>query len=153
MLNHRVIPAIRRQHYEPIMWEINPEDPHHYRNLLGSWFEAISVLGDLAIVEHDVESRTGFLHTFEECPEPYCFHAYHFAQSFDDSGLDYAPLGHTRFRATIQAELTSLIESERWRTTPHYGDLDGIIGHHLGELGIGPHRHEGDVIHHHKYDD
>ena len=149
MLHPRVVPAIDRQNHAGELWRV---DPPPYNVFLARCFGRMATKQiDVAIVEQDVESRTGALQSFEDCPLPYCFHAYKFNTAFDDAALDHAPLGHTRFRFTIAPHLRELTLTEEWRTSG-YLDLDRLIGRHLRGWGILPHRHEGDVIHHHAYD-
>jgi hypothetical protein len=149
MLHDRVLPAIERQGYEP---EVIPTDPPPYPVVLARLFQRMQwKMSDLTIIEQDVESRTGAIESFIACPEPYCFHAYKFNTTFDAAGLDYAPLGHTRFRWAVSDHLRDLTQTDEWRVAG-YCDLDKIIGNYLRTEGIEPHRHEGDVIHHHNYE-
>ena len=146
MLHSRVFPAIRRQGYEPEAIECVPS----YQQVLAQLWLRLMAGDDIAVVEHDVESRIGALRSFEDCPELHCFHPYKFNQPFEDVGLEYAPLGHTRFRSALGEILRELSWSEPWRALS-YRDLDHLIGKHLAAHGVVPHRHELTVIHHHDY--
>ena len=115
---------------------------------------------DFCIVEHDIESRPGFLASLEECPEVWCFNAYDFsipweqaiAQPSDTSaplGLYAAPMGHTRFRGGLYETVVDVLHSEVFGMS--WVGCDTWLGNRLNDLGMKPHRHPGKVIHHHPY--
>jgi hypothetical protein len=139
MLHPRVLPAIERQGYVAVPVQLY--EVIDYSVLVG---ELLASGSDFIIVEQDVETRSGFLHGFEECSEPWCFHAYRFAGSYEDAGLgNLVPLGCTRFRAEIGKPAG--LERRHWLG----------FDRHLAEVLLGeghkPHRHPGDCVHHHDY--
>lgn len=149
-LNQRVMPAIMRTWGGLVVpWRIDAADPYGYHRCLQTVGAMLTTGEDVAIVEHDVEPRTGSLASMERCGESYCFCPYNFSVPFDEAGLDYAPLGHTRFRASCAAAFG--VALRKTFASPGYLDLDRILGHGLARVGIEPHRHPMSVIHHHRY--
>lgn len=158
-LHERVAPAIRAQGYEPEL--------HECVNVVGHPASYPALLRDLllsgedvCVVEHDVESRPGFLADLEACPEPWCFFAYDFRVSYEDAvhqptvnsaplGVDFAPLGHTRFRAGVGAGIESTLTSTFFLST--WVSRDTFVAGALVALGLRAHRHPGKAFHHHPY--
>jgi hypothetical protein len=158
-LHERVVPAIEAQGYVPELIECvnvvgHPQSyPAILRDLLLSG-------DDFCIIEHDNESRPGCLADLEACPEPWCFYAYDFRVSFEDAvhqptvnsaplGVDFAPLGHTRFRGGLGQQIESTITSEFFLAT--WVSRDTFVAGALTALGFQAHRHAGKVFHHHPY--
>lgn len=154
MLHHRVLPAIERQGHAPDLALIEDRD-HGYRSLIEEWCRlAVYSRRDLCIIEQDVESRSGTLDSYVGCPEPWCFHAYRFWSPYEECGAvgTWTPLGHTRFTWQACELLLPLFGEDHWRNLPSYGDMDRMMSAHLYYVErIVPHRHPGDVIHHHDY--
>lgn len=159
LLHPRVVPAIERQGYAAELYEcVNiVGHPMSYPALLSSWLLSGD---DVCVIEHDNESRPGFLDALAECPEPWCFFAYDFRVSFEDAvsqptvnsgplGVDFAPLGHTRFRGGLGEEIRSLLEADFFRAT--WVSRDTFVSGALAALGYQAHRHPGKAIHHHPY--
>lgn len=160
LLHERVVPAIERQGYIPELIEcVNVVGhPDSYPNILRRY-----LLGDedVCIIEHDNESRPGFLRDLDECPEPWCFFAYDFgSQTFEEAlgdprpesaplGQGFAPLGHTRFRAGFCEQIRSTLESDFFGRT--WVSRDTFVAGALNLLGHKAHRHPGKGIHHHPY--
>lgn len=164
-LHPRVVPSITAQGYEPAVLRcVNiVGDPLSYPQILRA-----ELLGsqDVCFVEHDNESRPGFLRDLEDCPEPWCFFAYDFAIPYDEAvgitkpdaalglpavalGANFAPLGHTRFRAGVGESIRELLESHFFGST--WVSRDNLIADGLNRAGLAPHRHRGKCIHHHPY--
>jgi hypothetical protein len=131
--------------------------PFSYPALLADW---LTCGADVCIVEHDNESRPGFLAGFESCPEPWCFHAYDLSVPWEDAvgltsdrsaplGLGLAPLGHTRFRAGVGDLIAETLDAPWFRET--WVSRDTFISGALNALGMAPHRHPGKAGHHHPY--
>jgi hypothetical protein len=162
LLHDRVVPSITRQGYSPTLIRcVNTVGhPDSYPMILRQY-----LLGeeDVVIVEHDNESRPGFLASYEECPEPWCFHAYDFGpqtweQAIEEGRPDSAPmgsgfaaLGHTRFRAGFCEPIRSTLESDFFARS--WVSRDTFVAGALNLLGFSAHRHEGKSVHHHPYED
>jgi hypothetical protein len=149
-LHARVLPAIRRQGY--IAWPHSVAD-EPYSELLARLFGLLrDGLDALAVVEHDVESRAGCLRAYEDCPRPWCYHAYDFAQPYDETvPANFAPLGHVRFRRELAGELLTVAASAEWGSAG-YQHLDRMLYDQITtRAGVGPHRHPGKVTHWHDY--
>lgn len=153
MLHPRVVPAIRRQGFTPTL-RICHNEHSLYRDVLESELDGEQ---DVIVIEHDIESRTGFIDDLLECKHPYCWHGYRFQHPIKETGLgpggDFGPLGHTKFTVSAQLQLRKLYQSEEWKTHTEYGGLDLMLGWFLTKrAGLFCHYHEtGDVIHHHPY--
>lgn len=106
---------------------------------------------DVCVIEHDVESRPGFLAGLDACPEPWCFHAYPFSHDWDACGIgpEFAPLGHTRFRAGVGTTVKDLLESDEWLSD--WRSRDALLSPALNAAGFMPHRHRGSAVHWHDY--
>jgi hypothetical protein len=159
-LHPRVLPAITSQGYEPELLRcVNQVNhPDSYPHLLRWLFESG---GEFLIIEHDVESRPGFIDALRDCPEPWCFFAYDFRLSFKDAlgkwgepdehgKVDFAPLGHTRFRPELLDHLKGLLAHPLFYAT--WVARDSHIAQTLNDAGLKAHLHEGHAIHHHDYD-
>jgi hypothetical protein len=159
LLHPRVVPGIEMQGYEPELIEcVNVVGhPHSYPNILR---EAFLSGDDFCLIEHDNESRPGFLKSLEDCPEPWCFFAYDFRVSFEDAlhqptvnsaplGVDFAPLGHTRFRGELGEQIRSTLESDFFQAT--WVSRDTFVCGALTAIGYQAHRHPGKAFHHHAY--
>ncbi len=147
-LHPRVIPAITRQGYTPLQLVCNPAPgPASYPG----WLASLLTLGrNVCIIEHDVESRPGFLRDLQACPEPWCFFAYDFSTSYEDTmvGTGFTPLGHTRFRAGVGTLIADLLDSEEFGSA--WDGRDKLISAALAAF-VKPHRHRGKAIHWHRY--
>jgi hypothetical protein len=158
-LHERVVPAILAQGYAAETIEcVNIVDhPMSYPRIL-----ADLLLGDedVCIIEHDNESRPGFLQDLEDCPEPWCFFAYDLSQRWEDAvlqpsvtsaplGVDFAPLGHTRFKAGLGENIRDTLESDWFKST--WVARDTFVAGALSVMGFKAHRHPGKAIHHHPY--
>lgn len=124
-----------------------------YGDTLRSLFEYLaSGLDAVTIIEHDVESRSGCLRAYEDCPRPWCYHAYDFSQPYEESvPQNFAPLGHVRFRRELAPALLEVAALEEWGAHG-YQHLDRLLYERITtEHAIGPHRHPGKVFHHHDY--
>ena len=159
LLHPRVVPAIVAQGYEPEAIEcVNiVGHPRSYPRILRDAFLSGD---DFLIVEHDNESRPGFLDDLRDCPEPWCFFAYDFRVTFEDAvqqptvmgaplGVDFAPLGHTRFRGGLGRQIESTVTSEFFLAT--WVGRDTFVSGALRALGYKAHRHPGKAFHHHPY--
>lgn len=148
LLHRRVLPAIRRQGYEPVLYECAGET-----DWPRALYEELTSGRDVAVVEQDVEVRWGALKGFEECPEPWCFHAYAFSVPFNETGLGdwFSPLGCTRFRGELAPLLAGLADRPGFFDT--WVGRDVIVSGLLADAGYRSHRHPGDVIHHHDYNE
>lgn len=142
MLHDRVVPAIERQGYRPRLLPVD----RSYQPQLAQVFAVLSSGADVALIDQDVESRCGFLDDLDACPEPLCYHAYAMAQPFDDTFAPFA-LGHSRFKAQLGRPLLALAATDRWKRA-HWTQCETLI---VETVGIAPHRHDGDAIHHHRY--
>lgn len=154
------MPAIEAQGYTPELIECVNEvgHPDSYPMILRRL-----LLGpdDVCIIEHDNESRPGFLKDLEECPEPWCFFAYDFGgqtyeQAVEDGhpesaplGGGFAPLGHTKFRAGTCEPIRSTLESDFFART--WVARDTFVAGALNLLGVMAHRHPGKCVHWHEY--
>lgn len=160
LLHERVVPAIEAQGYEPELIEcVNiVGHPQSYPMILQR--ELLSGV-DVCIVEHDVESRPGFLDDLDICPLPWCFNAYDFSVPFEDAlkqphlrsgplGVDFAPLGHTRFKAGVGQEIEETLRDPLFLAT--WVARDVWIAGALVKVGIQAHRHPGKALHWHPYD-
>lgn len=154
MLHPRTTASICAQGYTPELHRM--VDERDYPLLIRDLFRSGD---DFTMVEHDVESRAGVMGEFEACPEPWCFHGYRMAAPFDECGIDYAPLGMTRFRGGLYGTVAELVE-DRWAKageiepyfTQHWCSRDAWLGRYLIDVaGVTPHRHPGDVVHHRNY--
>lgn len=158
-LHPRVVPAVVRQGYLPEIWRcVNEvEHPDSYPMILQLAFMATE---DFTVIEHDVESRPGFLDSLDACPEPWCFFAYDFEVPWEQAmygphgasgplGERFAPLGHTRFKAGLYDRLAHLLESSLWRAS--WVSRDVLLCDSFELLGIKPHRHPGKALHYHSY--
>ena len=159
MLHARVVPAIRAQGYEPELVECV--------NMVGHPSSYPCILRDLllsdedfCVIEHDNESRPGFLDALVECPEPWCFFAYDMSVPWEEAvnqptvnsaplGVGFAPLGHTRFRAGLGREIEATVTTEFFLAT--WASRDTFISGALMALGHLAHRHPGKALHHHPY--
>lgn len=157
-LHPRVVPAIQAQGYEPTLLVCSNERgavntyPHYLRGLLLS-------SDDVCIIEHDNESRPGFLADLEACPEPWCFFAYDLYRPWDEhtsqaggsqaQSVDFAALGHTRFRAGVGEDIRELLESRLFLSS--WVARDTFISGALTAAGYVAHRHPGKCFHHHPY--
>lgn len=154
-----MVPSIRQQGYEPELVECvnivgHPLSyPRILRDLLLSG-------DDVCIIEHDNESRPGFLADLERCPEPWCFFAYDLIRSWEECtnqgtatsaplGMDFAPLGHTRFRGGVGDKLRDMLDTEWFLST--WVSRDTFISHGMNALGYQAHCHPGKCFHHHPY--
>jgi len=147
MLHPKTVPAIEAQGYEAVLEELTTaNEGARYPRLLLELFQSDE---DFCIIEHDIQSRTGFLDGLRDCPEPWCFHAYSLGVPFDDTSLPYSPLGHTRFRSGLWPAVRELADDPRWGET--WVARDAYLGWHLLGQGFKPHRHPGDVPHFHRY--
>jgi hypothetical protein len=159
MLHARVVPAIERQGYEPVLVAIEKSDAHGYRCALEHLFTYELELSDICLVEQDIESRTGMLASFVDCPNLWCYHAYAINVPWEvaqlgrlDLPLSFVPFGHTRFRSELAGALHQLRYDDQWHRLANYAGLDWALGEYLRKQGYEFCRHEGDVIHHHDYD-
>lgn len=159
MLHPRVVPAIRRQGYEPTVIECENivNSPRSYPGVLRAAFESGR---DFCVIEHDVESRPGFLSALEECPTPWCFFAYDFSIKYEDAvlqpmvrsaplGVGFAPLGHTRFRKELAPAVLPTVNSELFQAS--WVARDAFTTGALSAAGYLAHRHPGKAMHHHDY--
>ena len=131
--------------------------PLSYPSLLADW---LTCGEDVCIIEHDNESRPGFLAGFEACGEPWCFHAYDLSIPWEEAvenpsggaaplGHGLAPLGHTRFRAGFGDQITETLEA--WWFQSSWVSRDTFVSGALNALGHVPHKHPGKAGHHHPY--
>lgn len=159
LLDGRTVPSITAQGYDPEVTEcVNiVGHPRSYPALLREWFLSDD---DFCIIEHDNESRPGFLDALRDCPEPWCFFAYDLSVPFEQAvqqptvtsaplGVDFAPLGHTRFRAGLGTEIRSTLDAEFFQAT--WVSRDTFVSGALSALGFSAHRHPGKALHHHPY--
>jgi len=159
LLHPRVVPAIVMQGYDPEMYEcVNAVgDPRSYPALLREWFYSGT---DFCVIEHDNESRAGFLDDLRDCPEPWCFFAYDLYRPFEEVvnqptdvsaplGVDFSALGHTRFRAGLGEEIRELLDAPFFSLT--WAARDTFISGALHAIGYVAHRHPGKAFHHHPY--
>jgi hypothetical protein len=158
-LDDRVIPAIEAQGYIPEVIEcVNMVGhPHSYPMILRDLF----LSGDeFCVIEHDNESRPGCLDALRDCSEPWCFFAYDFRVPFEEAvqqptvnsaplGVDFAPLGHTRFKSYVGRQIESTVTAEFFLVT--WVSRDTFVAGALTALGYQAHRHPGKVFHHHPY--
>lgn len=155
----RVRAAVVRQGYrDQVVRCQDPPSAWSYPSVLGRLLTAGE---DVCIIEHDVESRLGFLADLDACPEPWCFFAYDFSVPYEEAMCGpggetgpvtapwFAPLGHTRFRAGVGTAVNDLFTSEDWLST--WVGRDGPLSRALSEAGYLPHRHRGKAIHWHPY--
>ena len=159
-LHPRVLPSLRDQGYDVMTWRVENVvgSPNSYPKILSTMLLGLE---DVCVVEHDVESRPGFLADLEACPEPWCFYAYDLSLPWDQAvemavatagqevGSRFAPLGHTRFRAGFCEQIRGLLESDVFAAT--WVARDSMLVGALAERGCTPHRHPGKAIHHHQY--
>lgn len=159
-LHQRVVPSIEAQGYDPVLIECANEvgHPDSYPMILRRYLLGAE---DVCIVEHDNESRPGFLKGLEMCPQPWCFHAYDFGgQTYEQAceqghpesaplGGGFAPLGHTRFRAGAAEPIRETLESDFFART--WVARDTFVAGAMNLLGLMAHRHPGKSIHHHQY--
>ena len=158
-LHPRVVPSIVAQGYEAETYEcVNiVGDPMSYPALLHQWLTSGE---DVCIVEHDNESRPGFLADLDACPEPWCFYAYDLSIPWEDAILDpgpnsaplgelFAPLGHTRFRAGVGDLILPTLTAGWFRES--WVARDTWVSGALNAVGLIPHRHPGKALHHHQY--
>jgi hypothetical protein len=165
-LHPRVVPAVTAQGYEPTLIEIVNEVGHRdsYPVILAKFLLSGD---DVCFIEHDNESRPGFLTDLEQCPEPWCFFAYDFSITYEEAigevtpdhakrsptsaplGTDFAPLGHTRFKSGVGNQIAETLTSDFFLAT--WVSRDTLIAEALNELGYLPHRHRGKCFHHHPY--
>lgn len=161
LLHPRVVPAIEEQGYVPELYECVNIVGHRmsYPALLRDWFLSGE---DFCIIEHDNESRPGFLNTLRYCEEPWCFFAYNFRVTYEDAvqqptvnsgplGVNFAPLGHTRFKGGLGDEIRSLLDADFFQAT--WVSRDTFVSGALTALGYQAHRHPGKAFHHHPYVD
>lgn len=131
--------------------------PRSYPQLLREYFLAGE---DFCIIEHDNESRPHFLDDLRDCPQPWCFFAYDLYTSWEDAtsqptawsaplGVDFAPLGHTRFKAGLGQEIESILSADYFLSS--WVSRDTFISGALTALGYIAHRHPGKAIHWHPY--
>lgn len=166
LLHPRVVPAIRAQGYTPRVISVVNEVGHldSYPMILATFLLADV---DVCFVEHDNESRPGFLDDLRDCPKPWCYFAYNFSIPYDDAisgpsddsahltptnaplGVNFAPLGHTRFKAGVGNAIATTLQSAFFQAT--WVSRDTLIAEALNEVGLFPHRHEGKCFHHHPY--
>jgi hypothetical protein len=146
MLHPRTLPSIAAQGYAPHLYvhDRTPGIAPLYRHLFLRMFASGE---DVAIVEQDKESRSGFLASYEECPMAVCFHGYQVRQPFDQAmaGATFASFGHIRFRGHLGARLLELTETDRWKNA-HRSECEGLVAQWLK---IKPCLHPGEVVHHH----
>ena len=165
MLHPRVVPSLLSQ-VDPrgeryVIEQVEVANivghPLSYPALLLEW---LTCGQDVCIVEHDNESRPGFLAGLEECPEPWCFHAYDLSIPWEEAverpsgdsaplGGGLAPLGHTRFRAGLGDRIRETLESSWFQAS--WVSRDTFVSGALNALGYLPHRHPGKAGHHHDY--
>jgi hypothetical protein len=162
ILHPKVVPAITAQGYaaETVECVNVVGHPQSYPYILA---DALLGPDDVCIVEHDNESRPGFLKDLDDCPEPWCFFAYDLGQqTFEEAvsqpradsaplGVDFAPLGHTRFKAGVCEPIRSTLEADFFRST--WVSRDTFVSGALNAIGIRAHRHPGKCFHHHPYGD
>ncbi len=166
VLHPRVVPAVTAQGYEPYLIEVVNEvrHPDSYPMILARFLLCGE---DVCFIEHDNESRPGFLDDLETCPEPWCFFAYDFGISYEEAigeetpnhakrnptsaplGSHFAPLGHTRFKGGVGDKIAQLLSSDFFLAT--WVSRDTLIAEALNEVGLFPHRHRGKCFHHHPY--
>jgi len=137
--------------------------PQSYPMILAALFESGE---DFCIVEHDIESRPGFLVSLEDCPEPWCFNAYNFSIPWEEAigaptdtsaplGMYAAPMGHTRFRGGLYETVKRVLDSDVFKMS--WVGCDTWLGNQLnapvsqGGGAMNPHRHRGKAIHWHPY--
>ena len=151
LLHRRVVPAVRRQGVEPRLLELHGIT--YPLRLLELFDEMAEKDEPLCVIEQDVEIRYGALAGFEECPEPWCFHAYPFSVPYDETGLTdwFSPLGCTRFRPEIAPVLQSLRENPEF--TISWVGRDVWTSRVLADAGYRSHRHPGDMMHYHDYNE
>ena len=94
-----VLDALQGVPYE--VHDVSSDDEAYWRLLDELWRHG----DDFAIVEQDIQVRTGTLASFEECPNGWCAASYRYLGS-----TNYAGLGCTRFRAEFIAEHPDLIK-------------------------------------------
>lgn len=159
MLHPRVVPAITAQGYaaETIECVNIVGHPMSYPMIL---HDLLLSGEDICIIEHDNESRPGFLAELDECPEPWCFFAYDLAQTWEESigqptatsaplGVNFSPLGHTRFRAGVGDHIRETLEADFFLAT--WSARDTFISGALMTVGFEAHLHPGKCFHHHPY--
>jgi len=159
LLHPRTIASIVAQGYVPERRECvnRVGHPQSYPMILTKLFESGE---DFCIVEHDIESRPGFLGALEDCPSPWCFNAYDFSIPWEEAigqpsdtsaplGVYACPLGHTRFRGGLYETLREVLHSDIFQMS--WVGCDTWLGNRLNDIGMIPHRHPGKVIHHHPY--
>lgn len=158
-LHPRVLPSLWKQGYSVETIECVNRVGHErsYPLILR---DALLSGDDVCLIEHDVESRPGFLHELEICPEPWCFFAYDFRVPWEQAisetvatsaplGVDFAPLGHTRFRGGVGEKIRDLLTSAVFSAT--WVGRDAFVAPALSEAGVRAHMHPGKAIHHHNY--
>jgi hypothetical protein len=136
MLDERTVPAVVAQGYVPMMM---PHPDVTYGVVLAqvaTWDE------DVAIVEQDKESRTGLLHAFEDCPEPYCWNVYPVHGEID---IHTAGTGHCRLRR----EAWAVLRDKPLPQCTYRSGIDSQIQQWLEEAGITAHLHPEMIVHHH----
>lgn len=159
LLHPRTVPSIQRQGYEPELIACVNEvgHPDSYPAILRRL-----LLGDedFCIIEHDNESRPGFLDALADCPEPWCFFAYDVRTTWEEAtmqgtptsaplGVDFAPLGHTRFRSGFGSLIRETLDTDWFQST--WTARDTFISGAYNALGYQAHRHVGKALHHHPY--
>ena len=153
------MPAIVAQGYVAVMITAVNEVGHPYSYPMILQRELLSG-EDVCIIEHDNESRPGFLKDLEDCPEPWCFFAYDLSQPWEEAvrqpsvtsaplGVDFAPLGHTRFKGGVGEKIRATLEDPLFLST--WVARDVWITGALIDAGYTAHRHPGKCLHHHPY--
>lgn len=153
-LHPRVVPAIEAQGYHAETWRMVNEV--HYPHLLRELFASGE---DFCLIEHDVESRPGFLESLEECPAPWCFNAYDFTIPYDEAVCNdgpisvladhFSPLGHTRFRGGVGKVIAQTLDSPDFLSS--WISRDTRVSAALVAAGYRAHRHKGKALHRHDY--
>jgi hypothetical protein len=159
MLDPRVVPAITSQGYacETIECVNIVDHPMSYPRILA---DLLLSNEDVCIIEHDNESRPGFLKELDDCPEPWCFFAYDLSTTWEEAigqptatsaplGVTFAPLGHTRFRAGVGQHIQSTLEHDFFKST--WTARDTFVSGALQVQGFEAHLHPGKCFHHHPY--
>jgi len=146
-LHPSVVPAICDQGYTPELIEVRndpPEqNPQHYSEVIRG---LLRYNDDVCIIEHDVESPPGFIDSFRDCGEPWCWHNY----LFEENKLNAPGFGHTRFRGGVGAKLydrfgPDLLRNAPWPWVDSY--LNDLVKE-APELGLCAHLHDGMPVHH-----
>lgn len=148
MLHPRVVPAIRAEGYEPILYRVEPPPgPNSYPAVLRHWLLSGK---RFCVVEHDIEVTAGSLRALEDCTEPWCWHGYN-SPYWEQHRLSeryrwLAMLGCTRFSGVLGALLRPQLDTWRWMRD--WDRRDWVLSRWLAQAGLSPHLH-GEVISHH----